>query len=503
MLWGDVIRYWARWQPEAQALRFENLTWTWAQLHQRSDELAAGLAAGGIGHGDRVGILLTNRPEFVEIVGAVMKLGAVAVPMNVRLTAPELAYQVADADCAVVVTEDALAAGLAQAVRERPSMPVVSADGGLDAWRVAGGRPPAVAIDERDPLFICFTSGTTGDPKGAVLTHRSWHFASMGRALQCRITGADRTLLPFPLAFTGGLAMHLTTLWAGATLVLERAFDPTRCLDLIESERISVFMAVPVIFQTLADHPRFAAADLSSWRVASSGGAPVPPSLLRTFIARGIPMIQAYTLTEVSAAGTTLPTHDALRKVGSAGVSALHSATRVVREDGTDCATGEVGEICITGPEVMTGYWRKPEATAATIVDGWCHTGDLGFLDDEGYLTVVDRAKDMLISGGLNVYPAEIERVLAALPGVSEVAVVGVPDARWGESPAVVAVGDPTRVTADAVLDACRGQLADFKLPRWLVVRDAPLPRNMSGKILKRDLRTEYADLPDRATPIR
>jgi acyl-CoA synthetase (AMP-forming)/AMP-acid ligase II len=503
MLWGDVIRYWARWQPSQPAVRFEDQTWTWAEHDRATDELAAGLAQRGIGHGDRVGILLGNRPEFVQVVGAVMKLGAIAVPFNVRLTAPELAYQVRDADCAVVVTEDALAAGLDEARAERPTMPVVSADGELDAWRVPGDAPPPVAVDERDPLFICFTSGTTGDPKGAVLTHRSWHFASMSRALQCRISGNDRTLLPFPLAFTGGLAMSMTTLWAGATLVLERAFDPTRCLELIESERITVFMAVPVIFQTLADHPAFPTADLSSWRVASAGGAPVPESLLRTFIARGIPMIQAYSLTEVSAAGTTLPTHDALRKVGSAGVSALHSATRVLREDGTDCAVGEVGEICIKGPEVMAGYWRKPEATAATIVDGWCHTGDLGFLDDEGYLTVVDRAKDMLISGGLNVYPAEIERVLAGLPGVVEVAVVGVPDARWGESPAVVAYGDADQLTPDAVLAACRGRLADYKLPRYLVVRDEPLPRNMSGKVLKRDLRHAYADLPGRAAPIR
>ena len=287
------------------------------------------------------------------------------------------------------------------------------------------------------------------------------------RVLQSQMSGADRVLLPFPLAFTGGLSVAMTTMWCGATLVLEPAFAASRALDLIEQQRISVFMAVPLIYQQMADLPRFAAADLSSLRIASTGGAAVPPALLRTYLDRDVIVVQTYALTEATAGGTTLPSHDGLRKLGSAGLPAMHSELRVVRDDGEPCAVREVGEIAIRGPEVMVGYWSNPEATAAALVDGWLRTGDLGYLDEEGYLFVVDRAKDMLISGGLNVYPAEIEKLLAALPGVTELAVIGVPDREWGETPAVIAVGDDV-VTPASVLDGlpgCARRLQDAALP--------------------------------------
>jgi len=262
-------------------------------------------------------------------------------------------------------------------------------------------------------------------------------------------------------------------------------------------------MAVPTLFQLMAQHPAFAATDISSIRCASSGGATVPVSLLRTFLDRGITMTQTYSLTEVSASGITLPYHEAFERVGSCGVPAMHSEAKIVDQDGVEVPPGTVGEIAIRGPEVMAGYWRNPEATAAAIRDGWCHTGDLGRMDDDGYFYVVDRAKDMLISGGLNVYPAEIERELAGLDGVVELAVIGVPDDRWGETPAVIAVTDGRRLTGADVLARCDGHLADFKWPRYLVVRDSPLPRNMSNKVLKGELRAQYADLPETALPIR
>ncbi len=504
MIWGHVVQYWARWQPDWVAVRFGDREITWRELDVHTDELAAGLTALGVGHGDRIAILLLNRPEYLETVVAAMKLGAIVVPMNVRLTAPEIAYQVANADCTVVVTETALAPALANARLAQPAMVVLNADDGtLDAARVVGAIPPPVSIAASDPLFICYTSGTTGDPKGAVLTHSSWHHAAMCRALQGPITRVDKLLLPFPLAFTGGMAMAMTAIWSGAQLVLEPGFDATRVLHLIDDLGITVFMAVPAIFQALADHPDFDATDISSIRCASSGGAPVPVSLMQIFLARGIPMTQAYSLTEVSASGITLPYHQALEKVGSCGVPAMHSEARIVDpETGAELPDGEVGEIAIRGPEVMSGYWRNEAATAAALRDGWLHTGDLGTRDADGYFRVVDRAKDMLISGGLNVYPAELERTLAALPSVIEVAVVGVPDARWGETPAVVVLTNGP-LTGDEVLTACKAELADYKWPRYLVIRDEPLPRNMSGKVLKRQLRDELADLPSRATPIR
>jgi fatty-acyl-CoA synthase len=504
MIWGDTVSYWARWQGAHVAVRFGDRDLTWAELDRRATTLAAGLSAKGVGHGDRVGLLMSNRPEFLEVVIACARLGAIVAPFNLRFTAPELAFVVGNADCTVVITESSLRPGLAIAGANAPGMQIVDADdGSLAALHLLGDNLPSVAIAPDDPLFICYTSGTTGDPKGAVLTHRSWFYASMVRALQGGINLHDRILLPFPLAFTGGMALGMVALWSGATLVLEPAFEPGRALHLIESQRITVFMAVPTLFQQMALHPDFASTDISSIRCASSGGATVPVPLMQIYLDRGITMTQTYSLTEVSASGITLPYHQALERVGSCGVPAMHSQARIVDADGNEVPPGTVGEIAIKGPEVMQGYWRNPEATAATLRDGWCHTGDLGTMDADGYFYVVDRAKDMLISGGLNVYPAEIERQLAGLEGVIELAVIGVPDANWGETPAVIAVTNGLSLDAATVLDRCAGQLADFKLPRYLIVRDEPLPRNMSGKVLKAELRAQYADLPTTAAPIR
>lgn len=504
MLWGDTVAYWARWQGDAVAIRFGERDLTWAELDARASSLAASLGDLGVGHGDRVGLLMSNRPEFVEVVVACARLGAIVAPFNLRFTAPELAFVVGNADCSLVVTEQGLLDGLSIAQNDRPQMGVLDVD--ADDWegRCTSGRTvPCEQVADDDPFFICYTSGTTGDPKGAVLTHRSWFYSAMVRALQGGINRNDRILLPFPLAFTGGLALSMVGLWSGATLVLEQAFEPGRALQLIESERITVFMAVPTLFQLMAQHPDFATTDISSIRCASSGGATVPVSLLQIFLDRGITMTQTYSLTEVSASGITLPYHEAFARVGSCGIPAMHSQARIVDASGEPVDPGTVGEIVIKGPEVMAGYWRNPEATAATLRDGWCHTGDLGTMDADGYFYVVDRAKDMLISGGLNVYPAEIERELAAVDGIVELAVIGVPDDVWGETPAVIAVTDGRPLDGATVLDRCAGRLADFKHPRYLVVRSDPLPRNMSGKVLKADLRAEYADLPSHATPIR
>ncbi len=504
MIWGETVEYWGRWQPDAVAVRFGDYDLTWGALNERSRALAAGLAGQGVGYGDRVGLLMSNRPEFLEVVVACARLGAIIAPFNLRFTAPELAFVVGNADCKAVVTEAALRPGLSQAQANAPELIVIDADdGSLADLTATTEAPPSVEVAVEDPLFICFTSGTTGDPKGAVLTHQSWFYASMTRALQGGINRDDRILLPFPLAFTGGLALSMVALWSGATLVLEPAFDPARALELIEGQGISVFMAVPTLFEQMAQHPEFDATDISSLRCVSSGGATVPVPLMQIYLDRGISMTQAYSLTEVSASGITTPYAEAFERVGSCGVPAMHSEARIVDEDGVEVPPGTVGEIAIKGPEVMAGYWRNPDATAAALRDGWCHTGDLGSMDTDGYFYVVDRAKDMLISGGLNVYPAEIERQLSGLPGVLELAVIGVADEQWGETPAVIAVTDGSDVTGEAVMERCVGSLADFKLPRYLVTRQDPLPRNMSGKVLKADLRQQYAQLPSEQDPIR
>lgn len=496
---ADIGRYWSANRPDDIGLRFEGRSYSWREIDRRTDELAAGLSALGVEAGDRVGVLMTNRPEWCEVAMSTLKLDAIVVPMNVRFTASEVAYVADDADCRIVISEDAFASAL-QGLGGRP---VVLADE-LDAHRVDGATNASAPSTGGDAAaFICYTSGTTGDPKGAILTHRSWNAGSQGWAQAMSLGPTDRVLLPFPLAFTGGLAVWLFTYWAGGCVVLERGFEPGRGLELIEQERVTGLFAVPLIFQSMIEHPRWAEADLASWRVASSGGANVPESLIRAVQARGVPMAQGFSLTEASAAATVLAPGDALRKLGSAGLAVLHGQIRIGDVDDDPVPSGEIGEILVGGAQNMAGYWNRPEESAAALRNGWLHTGDLGRLDDEGYLYVVDRAKDMLISGGLNVYPAEIERHLAALPGLAEVAVIGVPDAKWGETPAVIAVGDRARVTASAVLAACDSELADYKLPRYLVVRDELLPRNMSGKILKRHLQEEYRDLAADTDPIR
>lgn len=490
---ADIFRHWGRWQPSALAIRFGERDLSWRQLDRGTDALAAALASRGLGESDRIGILLGNCPEYIETAIAAWKLGAVVVPLNVRYAPPEAAFVIDDAGCSLLLTDAVLAPTLAEVAGRVPILDVgevrVMADG--------EGQVSLLDLPPSHPATICYTSGTTGDPKGAVLTHGSWNAASQGWAQAISLTVEDRVLLPFPLAFTGGFAVFLFTMWSGARLLLEPAFDADRTLDLFERERVTALLAVPQIHEVLVQHPRWQEADLSSWRIACSGGASVPESLIRAIQARGVPMLQGYSLTEASAAATILPGHDALAKVGSAGLPIIHGGSAVIREDGTFCEPGEVGEILISGPQLMTGYWNNPDASADALQNGWLHTGDMGFLDEDGYLKVVDRAKDMLISGGLNVYPAEIERLLTGLDGVVEVAVIGVPHQRWGETPMVIAYTGGRSLTAERVMAACRGKLADYKMPRYLLLREEALPRGMSGKILKRELRDEYATLPE------
>lgn len=490
---ADIFRHWGRWQPSALAIRFGERDFSWRQLDRGTDALAAGLSERGLGEGDRIGILLGNCPEYIETAIAAWKLGAVVVPLNVRYAPPEAAFVIDDAGCALLLTDSKLAPTLTEVAGRLPILDVSD----VRAMADAQGRVPPLDLAPTHPATICYTSGTTGDPKGAVLTHGSWNAASQGWAQAIALTVEDRVLLPFPLAFTGGFAVFLFTMWSGGRLVLEPSFDADRTFDLFEQERLTALLAVPQIHEVLVAHSRWQQADLSSWRIACSGGASVPEPLIRAIQKRGVPMLQGYSLTEASAAATILPGHDALAKVGSAGLPIMHGGSAVIREDGTFCEPGEVGEILISGPQLMAGYWNNPEASAKALQNGWLHTGDMGVMDDDGYLKVVDRAKDMLISGGLNVYPAEIERLLTGLDGVIEVAVIGVPHQRWGETPMVIANTGGKALTAEQVLRACRGKLADYKMPRYLLLRDQALPRGMSGKILKRELRDEYATLPE------
>jgi fatty-acyl-CoA synthase len=332
-----------------------------------------------------------------------------------------------------------------------------------------------------------------------MLSHGNILAMAGNRILADDMTTSSRIYLPFPLSFTGGLvSTYAPTYVAGATLVLDTDVEPNRALRVIEDQAITNFSAVPVIWEMIVRHPDFDDHDLSTLAVIGAGGAAVPAALLERLQEAGLPMSQGYGLTEGGGFNSWLRAEDARRKLGSCGRPMMHTKMRTVEPDSdelVDVPDGEVGELIISGPEVMVGYWENPEATAATIVDGWLRTGDLATIDDEGYVTIVDRSKDMLISGGLNVYPAEIESVIAGIDGVAECAVVGVHDEKWGETPAALIGRAPgAQLDAAAVAEVCRDRLADYKRPRYIAFRDEPLPRGMSGKVLKRALRDEYAD---------
>lgn len=493
-----IGEFWARWRPDELAIKYAGVETTWRQLNTRTNDLAAGLAGKGIAKGDRVGLLLTNCMEWIELTMAAWKLGALIVPINTRFTPAEVKFVVANAGAKLLFTNDGLVASTTtvegcEVIRVEAIAPLYA----------DGSKIVTADTAPDDAAFICYTSGTTGDPKGAVLTHGSFNAGSQSWAQALDLWPGDKLQLPFPLAFTGGLALWLYTYWSGGSLLLDNEVNIDRIFDNFEKEKATGFMGVPTIFQMIVDHPRWKTADLSSWKKACSGGAVVPPSLLKAVQARGVPMLQMFSLTESSAAGTVLPSHDAFRKVGSAGIPINHGSLKIADDDDNEVATGEVGEILLKGPQIMKEYWNNPTASAAALRGGWLHTGDLGYVDDEGYLYVVDRKKDMLISGGLNVYPAELERLIANVAGVVEVAVVGVPDGRWGETPLVIVFANGAKVEAAEVLKVCRDNLADFKLPRYFHLSDTPLPRNMSGKILKRELKVQFADFPKTAQPIR
>ncbi|MGI9625066.1 MAG: acyl-CoA synthetase [Acidimicrobiales bacterium] len=501
---ANAVRFWSRWNPEGESLVFEDRSLSWAELDDRTSRLAAGLAASGIGRGDRVGILSNNCVEYVELAIAGYKLGSILVPLNVRLTPPELRYIINNVECCAIVADPDLETVARETIEglKQPPTRIGFGDGfgtSFDELRSHGAVDPAVDVAGDEVAYILFTSGTTGLPKGAMLTHGNVMAMAYNRILADDLTSASRVYLPFPLSFTGGLvSMWAPTYLGGATLVLDPVVDAARALEIIERHAITNFSAVPVIWEMLIQHPNFESHDLSSLTVIGSGGAAVPGALLEALQAAGLPMSQGYGLTEGAGMNTWLNAADAQRKLGSCGQPMMHTRVRTVEPDNPqliDVKSGEIGELIIKGPEIMIGYWNAPESTAETLVDGWLRTGDLARIDEEGYVFIVDRSKDMLISGGLNVYPAEIEAVLAGIEGIAECAVIGVADERWGETPiALVRALPETTLEATSIASICRDNLADYKRPRYIVIRDEPLPRGMSGKVLKRELRDEYQD---------
>jgi fatty-acyl-CoA synthase len=430
-----------------------------------------------------------------------MQLGAVFVPVNTRLAPPEIAHVLSDSGARALVHdsefEDRIAAvvedaGIAHRIvtgdgtPERPGLARL-----LRATR-AGHADAEVALD--DAAAIIYTSGTTGKPKGAVLTHGNLTWVALNCIIDYDVVSTDIALMISPLFHVASLGMGaLPVILKGATMVLEKGFEPARALSQIQRHAVTMLSGVPTTYQLMADHPDWAGTDLSSLRTLTCGGSAVPTRILNAYEERGLSFSQGYGMTETSPGATSLSPAMTRAKQGSVGLPHFFTEVRIADENGAMVPRGTVGEIEISGPNVFAGYHGNPDATAAAFTaDGWFRSGDLGYLDLDGYLYIADRLKDMIISGGENIYPAEVEDLVSDMDEVTGVAVIGVPDDRWGEVPwAVVTVRDGASVDTEAVRAHLDGRLARYKLPKNVVVVDE-LPRTASGKVRKADLRARY-----------
>ena len=502
--WVNQLERHALMQPNATALRFLDNTVTWVGLQHRVSALADGLNRRGVGFGDRVMILMLNRTEFVESVLAVNMLGAIAVPLNFRLTPAEIAFLAEDCEARVMITEPVLAP-VATGVRDiQPLLDTIiqaagsTEDGVLgyeDLINETGDPHEPVDVPNDSPALIMYTSGTTGRPKGAVLSHTNLTGQTMtGLYTNGADINSDVGFVGVPFFHIAGIGNMLTSMLLGIPTVIYPlgAFDPGQLLDVLAAEKVTGIFLVPAQWQAVCAEQQARPRDLRL-RVMSWGAAPAPDALLREMSATfpGTQILAAFGQTEMSPVTCMLLGDDAIRKRGSVGKVIPTVAARVVDENMNDVPIGEVGEIVYRAPTLMSGYWNNPAATAEAFAGGWFHSGDLVRMDDEGYVWVVDRKKDMIISGGENIYCAEVENVLAGHPGIMEVAVIGRAHDKWGEVPIAVAAVTDDHLRLDDLDGFLTERLARYKHPKALEIVDA-LPRNPAGKVLKTELRLRY-----------
>jgi fatty-acyl-CoA synthase len=472
---------------------------SYAEFDRRIARLAGHLRDQlGVTRGDRVAVLALNTTDTLEVQFACFRIGAVFLPLNNRLTVPELQFIVGDASPRVMVHDTDLAeVALTVAKLCNVASALLFGPGASYEAAIAASKPlenpESVTLD--DISTIMYTSGTTGQPKGAIITHGMtfWNCVNLGGPAY--ISPSTVLLTVLPLFHTGGLNCYTNpVLHSGGTVLIMRAFDPGVALQLISdaSNGINQFFGVPSIYQFMAQHPSFATADFSRLVIGGVGGAPMPVPLLKVWEERGVALQQGYGMTETSPAVLTLDKEDAARKAGSSGKPVMHTEVRIVRPDGSDAGVDELGELWVKGPNVTPGYWNRPDANASSFTDGWLHTGDATRVDAEGFYYIVDRWKDMYISGGENVYPAEVENVLHQIPAIAEAAVIGIPNEQWGEvGMAIVAVRPGHTLAAEEIHAHCAANLARFKCPRLIEFVEA-LPRNATGKIHKPTLRNNF-----------
>ncbi|HEV7602783.1 MAG TPA: AMP-binding protein [Bradyrhizobium sp.] len=489
---SSFIAFHARQTPERCALKYHGEEISYAAFHQRIQIVGGWLASRGIGADDVVAVLMKNSAAFLDVAFAVSHIGAIFLPINFRLSPDEVAYIVENSGARILIADEELAASAAGAT---PIVPVDEA-AQANAARLAPDAKPAPAHRRlpSDLMRLMYTSGTTDRPKGVMLTYQNIYWKSADHVLALGLSRDTRLLVAGPLYHVGALDLPGTAvLWQGGMLSIQRDFDADRCLAAIEADRLNGAWLAPVMTTAMLCCPDRGHYDVSSLRWAIGGGEKTPEARIRAFsqVFTNARYIDAYGLTETCGGDTFMEPGFEIAKIGSTGRAVAHVEIEIRDDAGGPVAQGESGEICLRGPKVTPGYWKDPEKTAAAFFGDWFRSGDIGHLDDDGFLYLTDRKKDMIISGGENIASSEVERVIYELPDVREVAVIGMPDQRWGERPvAVVALAEGSRLDLAALKAHCRSRLASFKVPKELIVRDH-LPRNPSGKVLKRVLRAE------------
>jgi fatty-acyl-CoA synthase len=503
---ADITRIHAKDRPNATALDFNDRITTYAQLDERANRVAQGLVAAGCGPGARVGFLGKNTDRYFEVLLGAVKAKAAVVGVNWRLAVPEIAYVLNDAGCEIIFVGKDFYETIEKVLLECPKLKaVIAMDGGHELWSDYEGwrdaqpnKDPMLPIAPDDDVIQLYTSGTTGHPKGVQLTNANYLsiFKCLGDMPLGNYEPDDNVLIAMPFFHVAGVNIGLLVLAQGAHGVVLGDIDPTEILRLIEVKRISYLFIVPAVILFLLQHPKAKATDFSSLKNISYGASPISDEVLlgaqKLF---GCEFLQVYGLTETTGGGTFLPPedHDPKRgKLRSCGKPAPGHEIRVVDDQDRTVPQGDVGEIVIKAPNVMKGYWNKSDATKSAIKDQWFHTGDAGFFDKDGYLYIHDRVKDMIVSGGENIYPAEVENALFGHPAIADVAVIGVPDDKWGEAVKAIVVAKPG-IEADPaqIIAWARERIAGYKLPKS-VDFIATIPRNPSGKVLRRELRKPY-----------
>jgi len=501
---GTLLKKWTIYSPDKVAVIYDDQVITYKDLNNSVNKTANYLLARGIKTGDRISVMLYNCPEFLHLYFAAAKIGAIFCPMNFRLTPQEIEYQLNDSGSSLLVFDEDLVENV-EPLHSNTSL-------GKDGYCCVGEQVPEWAtcyrkevkgfsevetklskpLDWEDIQIIMYTSGTTGDPKGAMLSYRKTFFNTINAFLYHELRVEDIVLSPYPLFHSAGLLIYTTpALSGGATVVLRKRYTPEEIFKDIEKYQVTTFGAVTTILKRILDSGMIDKYDTSSVRIFGGGGEKTPVNLIEKLAEKGLNLQQRFGQTETSTI-CSLPRKDTLRKMGSVGLPVFYADVLIVDENGKELPPGEKGEVVVKGPTLMSGYWNKPEETEKTIRKGVLHTGDLAYRDEEGYFYVVDRIKDMYRSGGENVYPAEIEKILLSHPGISQVAIIGVPDEKWTEvGKAFVVPQEGEKLSKAEILDFLQGKVAKFKIPVYVEFMDS-LPMTAAGKVRKVELKEKF-----------